>query len=237
MQPMGIPVCPPIPPSLCLPGFSDQSWFHYPARSRLCPPALPTWSASSGHTLALKSSTNLFVSLLFYQLQLVIPHMISSAYCFPDTVSLSRPSCSSYLSVLPFPRLFTLSSSYNLSVPSLLWASVLHSTAFSNSPFPEACSDGQVLLFIAVSWSRRRPSLSMLESCSLCFSVKQFPHHATWTQRKDHWGYSRNGLYSQCLELDQAVFTAAISEMFLSALSGAHVLSKGSSSGILDAKI
>lgn len=43
----------------------------------------------------------------------------------------------------------------------------------------------------------------MLESCSFCFSVKWFSHHA------DHI----NGLYSQCLDLDQVAFTATISEI------------------------
>lgn len=62
----------------------------------------------------------------------------------------------------------------------------------------------------------------MLESCSFCFSVKWFSRHA------DH----RNGLYSQCLDLDQTTFTATISEI-LSALSTTHIFSMGRNSGIL----
>lgn len=103
-----IPTCPPIPPSVCLPGFSAHSCFHYYARSRLFPPGLPVWSASSGHALTPRLSINLFVSLLFYELQLVIPHTISSAYYFPVTLFFSLPPCSSYLSVLLVHRLFTI---------------------------------------------------------------------------------------------------------------------------------
>lgn len=74
------------------------------------------------------------VSLPFYQLQLVNPHVISSACYFPETLFISLPSCGSYLNVLPFPRLFTLW----LHIPSPLLTPVLYFTAFSNSPFPEA---------------------------------------------------------------------------------------------------
>lgn len=153
MQPMEIPipVCPPIPRSLFLSGFSAQSWFHSLARSRLCPPALPIWSASSGHTLTLRSSTNIFVSLLFYQVQLVIPHTISQTH---DS-SLLPPVA--HLSVLPFPRLFTLwfliqtysptpPSSSSATFYSLFQLTISWSTQLWMSP-----------LFIGVSWSRSTP--------------------------------------------------------------------------------
>lgn len=165
MQPMEIPipVCPLILPSLCLPGFPAQSWFPYPARSTFCPPTLPVWSTSSGHTLTLRSSTNLSAPLLCFTLflsastynsphdflSLLFPRHIIPLYSLLQLIS-QHPTIHS-----PGPSPFGFS--YNPSLPLLLLATVLHFTAFSNSLFPKAPRCGQVPFFIAVSWSKSRP--------------------------------------------------------------------------------
>lgn len=117
-----IPACPPVPPSLCLPGFSTHSYFHCCASCRLCPPGLPVcfiWTCPDPQVLHqslcftpfLSASTcnspHNFLSLLFPRHILLTPPAVAH-------ISVSFRSTGSS----PFGSL------YNLSIPSLLLAPV-----------------------------------------------------------------------------------------------------------------